>query len=135
MEYEKMLDRLYLSIPQEALSKERFEMPEVHSFIQGNKTFIKNFSQILKTIRREEKHILKYLTKECATAANVEEGGRLVLNSKFRQEQLQKIFNNYINDFVLCHTCKKPDTKIVELQGVKVLKCEACGATSPVKRF
>lgn len=37
MEYEKMIDRLYMSLPKEALSKERFEMPVVDSFNQGQK--------------------------------------------------------------------------------------------------
>jgi len=132
MEYEKMLERLHLSLPSKSLSKERFEMPVVDSFNQGQKTVVKNFSAILKAIRRDEKHLLKYLTKELAAPASTEEN-RLVLNGKFSQPQLQQAFEAYIKTFVLCRECNRPDTKIIDRQGVKILHCEACGALHPVK--
>lgn len=134
MEYEKMLERLYLSLPRQALERARFELPEADSIIQGNRTIVKNFSYIIKTLRREEKHFLKFITKELATAASIEEG-RLVLNGKFAQPQIQALIKSYADSFVLCHECRKPDTKVIEQQGVKMLKCEACGAVSPVKKI
>ncbi|MDO8627414.1 MAG: translation initiation factor IF-2 subunit beta [Candidatus Diapherotrites archaeon] len=134
MDYDKMLDRLYLSLPKEALTKSRFEMPVPDSFIQGTKTIVKNFKPILKSLNREEAHILKYITSEIATSVAVE-GERLLLNGKFGLEQVKKIFNNYLNQFVLCKECKKPDTKFMDEHGVKLLKCTACGATMPIKKL
>jgi translation initiation factor 2 subunit 2 len=134
MEYQKMLDRLYLSLPKQTLEKARFEIPEFESFIQGNRTIVKNFAAVLKIIRREEKHFLKFLTKELATPGSMEEG-RLILNGKFLQPQLQSLLKSYVETYVLCHECKKPDTKIAEEQGVKMLKCEACGAFSPIRKL
>lgn len=133
MEYEKLLDRLYMSLPKQALNRERFEMPVAESFIQGSKTMVKNFSQILKTIRREESDVLKFLTKEAGTGASVQEG-RLILNRKFTAMQVNELFGNYIRNYVLCKECNKPDTHFIEQQGVRMLKCEACGAMAPVKR-
>lgn len=127
-----MLSRLYSSLPKQTLSKERFEMPVVESFTQGPRTFIKNFESILKTIRRERDQALKVLTKELATAASIEED-KVVLKGKFEQAKIQKVVNYYIQKYVLCSECKKPDTKLLEQKGIKVLKCEACGATSSVK--
>ena len=132
MEYGKMLDRLYLSLPEHAKRRERFEMPQLESYVQGSKTYVKNFSQVLKLIHRSEKDISKFITKELATAATISEG-RLVLNGRFTQDQVQKMLTNYINTYVLCPECGRPDTKFVEQQGVKMLKCEACGALSAVK--
>lgn len=134
MEYEKMLDRLYLSLPKKALEKSRFEIPEVDAFTQGNRTILKNFGQLAKTLAREEKHLFKFFTKELATAGTVEEG-RLILNGKFFPPQLQKTFDAYVKAYVLCHECGKPDTVFVDHQGVKMLKCEACGAMHPVKKI
>jgi len=133
VKYEKMLDRLYESLPERTKKHERFEMPKAESFIQGNKTLVKNFSGILKTINRSEKHILKFFAKETATAANIDDAGRLVLNGKFQEGQVNKLFESYIKQFVLCPECSRPDTKVMEKQGVKMLKCEACGALSAVK--
>lgn len=134
MDYEKMLERTYASLPKQALTKERFELPTAESHIQGNKTVIKNFSQLLKIINRPEKHIFKFITKETATAATIGEG-KLILNGKFSNEQVNSLFKNYIEQFLLCHECKKPDTRVVEQRGIKVLKCDACGASSPLKRI
>ncbi len=134
MEYEKMVDRLYLSLPKEALTKERFELPKPDVFIQGNKTIIRNFNQMVKAMNRPDKHLIKYITKETASAA-VQEDGRLILNRKIYFDQVRKIFQSYLNTFVLCEECKKPDTKIIDFQGTKMLKCTACGATRPLKKL
>ncbi len=134
MDYEKMLGRLYMSLPEKTVSKERFELPVIDSSVQGKKTIIRNFSQALKALKRNEKHFYKYLTKETATAAAIEEG-KLNMTGKFYPDQLNKLFTNYINEYVLCHECKKPDTEIVERSGIKLLKCTACGALSPLKKI
>ncbi len=133
MQYEKMVDRLYDALPERTKKHERFEMPEAVSFIQGTKTVVKNFSAILKVVSRTEKHLFKFLTKETATAASVDESGRLILNGKFSQQQVNDLVKSYVKQFVLCPECDRPDTKVVEKQGIKMLKCEACGAISSVK--
>lgn len=131
-----MLDRLYLSLPKKLLNKERFEIPKAESFVQGTKTIIKNFSAILKAVNRDSeqatRHLFKYLARETATAAVIEEN-KLVLNGKFSEQQVNNLLKNYIEQFVLCPICKKPDTHVTEKQGVKILKCEACGAISSIK--
>ncbi len=132
MEYEKMLDRLYLSLPKHALSRERFELPSPESLIQGNKTFVKNFQQILKLIKRDQKHFFKFATRELGVAVGIEQG-RMVLNGRFSQKQVADLLENYLKTCVLCPECGKPDTKFVEHQGIKMMKCEACGALAAVK--
>jgi len=134
MNYEKMLDRLYMSLPKQALAKERFEMPVVESHIEGTKTIVKNFSSIIKLINRDEKHLLKFITREIGTSCSISEG-RLILNGKFSEKNVTELIHNYIKEFVLCRECNRPDTKFIDRQGVKVMKCEACGAISPVKHL
>lgn len=133
MEYEKMLKGLYASLPEKTKRHERFQMPEAESFIQGNKTIVKNFSSITKVIGRDSKHLLKFLAKETATSASVDDSSRLVLSGKFSHDQVNRLVSSYINQFLLCPECKRPDTKVVEKQGVRMLKCEACGAISSVR--
>jgi translation initiation factor 2 subunit 2 len=134
MEYEKMLTRAYATMPKHALTKERFEIPVIDSLVQGTKTQVKNFGQALKIVGREEKHCLKFFTKELAVPITSTDG-KLQLNGKFSNVQLNDIFQKYVKMFVLCHECQKPDTKIIEQHGIKVLKCDACGASSPVVRL
>ena len=129
-----MLDRLYAVLPKEALSRERFELLEPDSLIQGKKTVLRNFSAIAKQLNRKEEHLIKFFTKEFAVPI-VKEEERLVLNGKFSQEQLKKAISNYAKQFVLCSECNRPDTKFEEKEGVKILKCTACGAINPMKKL
>lgn len=132
MSYEQMLDRLYLSLPKGVLTKERFLVPKVDSFLQGRKTILKNFSQLAKDVRRETREMYKYFTKELGVPMAIE-AERLLINGKYLPNQLQAVFENYVKSYVLCHECQKPDTHYEDRNGVKILKCEACGATSKVQ--
>lgn len=134
MEYEKMLDRLYLSLPQQAKTKERFEMPRLDSFVQGTKTIVRNFSALGKMVRRENREVYKFFTKELGVPITIE-NERLVVNGKFFSNSLQETFEKYVKEFVLCKECSKPDTHYEDRFGIRVLKCEACGATSAVKHL
>ncbi len=129
--YEELLVKAYHSIPQKALSHERFVIPRAESFIQGTKTIVKGFNILIKDMRRDKKHFLKYLTKE--TAAPITEGNnQIIISGKIGAIQLNKLIESYFNQFVLCPECKKPDTKVISQDGVHMLKCEACGAIKPV---
>ena len=134
MDYDSMLKRAYMSLPERTQSKERFEMPVLDSSVQGKKTIIRNFSQAMKTVSRDEKQFYKYLIKETATSATIEEG-KLILTGKFFPDGINKLFSGYLKEYVLCHVCKKPDTEIIDMSGVKVLKCTACAAISPLKKI
>ena len=95
--YEQMLDRLYVLIPKKSLEKERFEFPKVESFMQGPKTYVKNFPQLLKMMRREApRDLLKFLTKESASPVK-EEGDRLAMSGKFSEKQI----NDWITRFLV----------------------------------
>jgi len=36
-------------------------------------------------------------------------------------------------DPIICPTCKSPDTRVEKENRITLLKCEACGARSPLK--
>ena len=132
MDYENLLNKVYEKLPQVEETVERFEVPEIDSMIQGRQTIIKNFSQICETLRREPKHILKFLTKELATPAGFD-GVRATFQSKRPRRMIQTKLNVYVRDYVICKECGKPDTKLVKEDRLTFLRCEACGAKAPVK--
>lgn len=133
MDYDSLLDKAYESLPDKSKGGERFEIPSLDAFVEGNKTIIKNFSGVLQKIRREPSHIIKFFSKEFAVPAT-EEGERLVLHRKLRIELLNKKFDEYVKNYVICEQCGKPDTHIEDSgHRSKMLVCEACGARSAVK--
>jgi translation initiation factor 2 subunit 2 len=132
--YETMLRNAMAKLPKKADEKKRFQIPEVVSFIQGNKTIVKNFSEILSTIRRDDKHFGKYLLKQLATPGTVE-GGTLILARKVEREMIQRKLEDYVREFVFCKVCGEPDTVLVKDNRIESMHCEACGARSAVKGF
>jgi translation initiation factor 2 subunit 2 len=131
-DYQTLLKRARETLPTITATTERFEMPKVKGHQEGTKTIITNFLQIADALRRDSKHLLKYLQRELATPA-VMEDQRLILGSKVSSALINTKIEQYANDFVLCSECKKPDTQILKEDRIFVIKCTACGAKHPVK--
>lgn len=127
-----MLDEAISNLPKEVVVTERFEIPKAKGHIQGNKTVITNFNNILSAFRREKEHFLKFLLKELATPG-VFDGPRLVLGRKVSATLINQKIQQYADLFVLCSNCGKPDTQILSREDGTFLKCTACGTQKPVK--
>jgi translation initiation factor 2 subunit 2 len=133
MDYEQMLKKAYSSLPEKALKRERFEIPVAETLEQGNRTIIKNFDAMCRTLRRAPDEVSKYLFRELATAGSIE-GDRLLLTGRFTERVVNEKIKNFTEGYVLCKACGKPDTRIADLgRGIRELVCEACGARSALK--
>ncbi len=133
MNYEEMLEKAYKEMPDISVkSNERFEIPKVRGHIEGNKTIISNFLQIAKTLNRNPKHLLKFLQRELATPATIQ-NDLLILGSRVSSGKINQKIEEYAKLFVICPECGKPDTVLIKEKGVLMLKCQACGAKHPVR--
>lgn len=130
--YKELLMRAQSQLPKEKVIKERFEIPRVRSSVIGMRTIIHNFKEIADALNREQRHLMKFLTNEMATAGNLEET-RATFQGKFPHNTLERLVSIYTENFVVCPVCKRPDTKIVKERRLFFLVCEACGAKSSVK--
>ncbi len=132
--YEQLLESAYATIPEKVSgSGERFEIPKFDYFTEGTKTIIKNFSVVCEKIRRDKSILMKFLSKELAVPLE-EQGERLILQRKITGDIINKKLEEFVNRFVICKECKKPDTHIQELgHGMKQLICEACGARNAIR--
>lgn len=129
-DYKKLLKKAKDSMPQISKSTVRFEYPS--AFVQpGKQTIIKNFSDIAKAVRRDPKHIAKFLFKELALPGNIN-GNELVMQGRLSSSLLNQRINDYVKEFVFCKECGKPDTVLLKTDKTFIMKCEACGARKPV---
>jgi translation initiation factor 2 subunit 2 len=132
-EYKKLLKKALSELPESTKpTTERFEIPKVQGHVEGNKTIITNFNQICSMFRRETSQLLKYLQRELATPATLD-GSRLILGRKVSSELINAKIEKYVEEFVLCQECKKPDTILKKQDKILVISCTACGARHPVK--
>ena len=130
--YEKLLDEAYKKTKQIDVSGERFEIPKIERHFQGKKTVLSNFFQIANHLRRKPEHFQKFILKELA-AYGQKEGDRLILNIKVPSAKINSKIEQYVNEFVLCKECKKPDTQIMKEGRLTFLHCLACGAKHPIR--
>jgi translation initiation factor 2 subunit 2 len=129
--YEKMLDEAYEQIKPITGQSERFEVPKIQGHLEGNKTILINIPQIASYIRRDVNHFLKFLLKELATSGTLRDS-RLVLQTKVSSSKINDKIEQYVNEFVICKECKKPDTELVREKGFTFVHCLACGAKHSV---
>ncbi|MFH1126591.1 MAG: translation initiation factor IF-2 subunit beta [archaeon] len=131
-DYNSLLKRAKEQLPVTVLKQERLEMPKLNVMIMGNRTMIKNLTEAAGVIRREPGHLLKYLAKELATQGGME-GQTGVFQGKFGGFMVNKKFEKYVEEYVLCSECSKPDTNLLKKGRLVFIKCEACGAEKPVR--
>ena len=130
--YKEMLARARSQLPQQVSEYKRFVTPKVRSSTIGMRTIVHNFGEICNMLNREPTHLLKFLTREMATKAGVE-GGRAIFQGKFQSDIIERLIERYVNEFVVCPVCKRPDTKIIKEKRFTFLICEACGARSSIR--
>lgn len=133
-DYDKLLKNAQKQMPESVYKNERFEIPKLNVMVIGNRTVISNFVKAIKDIRRKPEDVLKFFSKELATSGEIK-GAQAEFIGKFGMIEISKKFNRFLDDFVLCKECKKPDTSILREGRQHFLKCEACGARRPVKNI
>jgi translation initiation factor 2 subunit 2 len=130
-EYAKLLDRAYASLPKTTGTGERFEIPRVVGIRMGRRTIIQNFGEISSRLNRDPHHLLKFLSRELATAASLD-GARAIFQGRFDVQTVTRLLDIYAQRFVICPICKRPDTKVEKEGRLLFLRCEACGARSSI---
>ena len=132
--YKELLERGCAQIPEITEKRERLELPRLFVTTVGMRTIISNFKDIAKALDRDPQHILKFLTREMATAATFHES-RAIFQGKFRVDSFERLLQRYMESFVICPVCKRPDTNIVKEKRLTFLVCNACGARSSIKQL
>jgi len=132
-EYESFLDRALSQIPDIKVMDSRFVIPEPRLFYEGRTSVLENFETIVDYINRDRNHLMTYLLRELGTAGKIE-GLRAIFQGRFLRESIGAIIKSYVEEFVICSECGRPDTHLTKSDRVLMLKCDACGAHRPVKK-
>jgi len=127
LDYEKLLKRIQSITPRKEGEEERFKIPKVDIFYEGNTTVIRNFDKVVSILNRDATHILKFLLGNVGTAGEIV-GGRVVFQGKIPARTVQDKLEEYIYAYVMCSECNRPDTHLVKKGRTILLRCDACGA-------
>jgi len=130
--YQKLLQRARKDLPTPASDGERFHVPPAEVIYEGKTTIVRNFGEILDKINRASDHTVPILLREMGTAGNYD-GGRLILQARVSETVIGERIQKYVDTYVTCGECGRPDTHLVKEERTTVVKCDACGGHRPVK--
>jgi translation initiation factor 2 subunit 2 len=132
MNYDDQLERAMSEKPTEAVVGDRFEVPDPEVRTEGNVTVYENFRATHDRLARDPRLLLSFLQSTLGTSAEIDEAGRARFTGSFRRDRIADALGEYVTAYVRCDECRSPDTRLVSEDGTTVLRCDACGATSPV---
>ena len=132
LDYKNLLKRVIDSTPDREVDDERFKLPKAEVFYEGNTTVIKNFDKISSAVNREPELILKFMLGGLGTAGECV-GPRAVFQGKIIPKNIQDKIKDYVDTYVMCTECNRPDTHLVKKGRQTLIRCDACGAFRSVK--
>lgn len=94
--------------------------------IGTKRTSFSNFGEICKSLKRQEKHLHQYLLAELGTNGSIDANNALTIKGRFQQKQIENVLRSYIKEYVICKTCRSPDTSLQKEERLSVLLCNNC---------
>lgn len=116
----------------------RYKMPPIQSKVEGRgngvKTAVVNTSDVARALNRPPSYLIKYFGFELGAQTSINESvDRFHVNGIHDSGKLQDTLDGFINKFVLCGSCKNPETDfIIHKNGLVEKDCKACGVKSEV---
>jgi len=109
----------------------RYKMPKITGQHKGRgngcKTVITNLDDLSKSLNREPDEILKFIGYSTGSQTSITKDTEYIVNGFIGDEDLLKYIYTYIENFIICSTCRNPETKY-KFRSKKVnTKCSACG--------
>lgn len=119
----------------------RYRMPLLLTKIEGKgngiKTVIPNMSDVARALSRPPTYPTKYFGCELGAQTSFDEkNDRYIVNGAHDANRLRELLDGFIDKFVLCRSCKNPETDLV-IQKVGrsediIRDCKACGERTGV---
>ncbi|SOV04976.1 probable SUI3 - translation initiation factor eIF2 beta subunit [Ustilago sp. UG-2017a] len=135
--YQELLGRVFKTLRDQnpALSgdKKKFTMVPPQVARDGSKkTVFANVVDICKRMHRQPEHVIQFLFAELGTIGSVDGSQRLVIRGRFQPKQIENVLRRYITEYVICKTCKRPETKLSKENRIFFVTCEKCGSQRSV---
>lgn len=130
-DYLALLERAKMNLPETIENHERFTLPELDIIQEGKITILRNFMDIADRVRRDPQHLLHFMLRELGTPGDVD-NRRAVFKAKISTQNISDRLQQYVDTYVVCTECGRPDTKLTKEDRVVMLECEACGARRPI---
>ncbi|KAI8074648.1 domain found in IF2B/IF5-domain-containing protein [Gongronella butleri] len=111
----------------------RYKMPRLISKVEGKgngiKTVVPNMVEIARALSRPPSYPTKFFGCELGAQVKCDDKNeRYIVNGEHDADKLQNILDGFISKFVLCSSCRNPETDIIIKNDDIWMDCKACGA-------
>lgn len=106
----------------------RYKMEEVVIVQEGVKFAFLNIDSICGSLNRTPSELVSFLQRHFGAQFQLKNGKVLTSKSDLNRSILQNAIYEFIENNVLCQTCKNPETKKIVEKKKTFLVCEACSA-------
>lgn len=130
--YDILIDRIFQQCNQSDENKKYIINPPIVRREGTKKTIWENFPEICKTMKRDPNHVLSFTATELGCGGSLDMNGKCVIRGRFQQKHIESILKKYIHEYVKCHTCKKPETRLVREDRLLFLCCNKCNSRKSV---
>ncbi|KAF9052471.1 hypothetical protein BDZ89DRAFT_976988, partial [Hymenopellis radicata] len=119
----------------------RYRMPLLTTKIEGKgngiKTVIPNMTDVARALSRPPTYTTKFFGCELGAQTSFDEKNeRYIVNGAHDANRLRELLDVFIDKFVLCKSCKNPETELVILKAGRsediIRDCKACGERTGV---
>ncbi|KAJ7126850.1 domain found in IF2B/IF5-domain-containing protein [Mycena epipterygia] len=119
----------------------RYRMPILHTKIEGKgngiKTVLPNMSDVARALSRPPSYTTKFFGCELGAQTSCDEKNeRYIVNGAHDANRLRELLDGFIEKFVLCKSCKNPETELIILKAGRIENiirdCKACGERTDV---
>ena len=116
-------------------------MPLLTTKIEGKgngiKTVIPNMSDVARALSRPPTYTTKFFGCELGAQTSFDEkNDRYIVNGAHNADRLRELLDVFIDKFVLCKSCKNPETELIILKINRtediIRDCKACGERTGV---
>ncbi|GAA5873192.1 hypothetical protein JCM5296_005629 [Sporobolomyces johnsonii] len=111
----------------------RYKMPLLLTKIEGKgngiKTVFPNMADVARALSRPSSYPTKFFGCELGAQATFnDETERYIVNGAHDQNRMRDLLDVFIDKFVLCQSCKNPETELLVTKDDYILAdCKACG--------
>ena len=116
-------------------------MPLLNTKIEGKgngiKTVVPNMSDVARALSRPPTYTTKFFGCELGAQTSFDEkNDRYIVNGAHDARRLRELLDIFIEKFVLCKSCKNPETELIvtkngKIEGI-IRDCKACGERTGV---
>lgn len=116
-------------------------MPLLTTKIEGKgngiKTVVPNMSDVARALSRPPTYTTKFFGCELGAQTSFDEkNDRYIVNGAHNADRLRELLDVFIDKFVLCKSCKNPETELIILKVNRtediIRDCKACGERTGV---